>query len=216
MLNKIDSILFDLDGTLWETLDTSCASANEVLQKLNLDIVVTKEQVCQGMGKNFEECSQIYLPTLEKEKRANVMKKMLETNTNNLNKIGGNLYDNLEETLRKLKSNYKLYIVSNCCDGYIEAFLNTSHLGKYFDDYIAAGKHNISKSEAILRIIKKYNLKGAIYFGDTYKDYEASREANIPFVQAKYGFGEDLKTEYSVNKIEELAELLKISEKMSN
>lgn len=205
---KIDSILFDLDGTLWETLDTSCKSANEVLKKLNLDITVTKEQVCQGMGKNFEECSQIYLPTLEKEKRTSVMKQMLETNTKNLSKLGGNLYDDLEETLERLKQNYKLFIVSNCCDGYIEAFLSTSHLEKYFNDYIAAGKYNISKSEAILRMIEKHNLKNPIYLGDTYKDYEASKEADIAFVQAKYGFGEDLKTEYSVNKIEELPDLV--------
>lgn len=208
MLNKIDSILFDLDGTLWETLDTSYISANEVLENLELDIRVTKEQICKGMGKNFEECTQIYLPTMEKEKAAIVMRKMLETNTKNLSKIGGNLYEGLEETLKVLKKRYKLYIVSNCCDGYIEAFLGTSHLENYFDDYIAAGKYNISKSEAILRIIKKYNLNRPIYFGDTYKDYEASKEAEIPFIQAKYGFGEDLKTEYSVNKIVELPNLL--------
>ncbi len=208
MTNKIDSILFDLDGTLWETLETSYISANEVLKNMNIDVRVTKEQICNGMGKNFEECTKIYLPTLDKENAETIMRQMLETNTKNLSKIGGNLYDGLEETLKILKEKYKLYIVSNCCDGYIEAFLDTSKLGKYFDDYIAAGKYNISKSEAILKMIEKHNLKNSIYFGDTYKDFEASKEADIPFIQAKYGFGEDLKTEYSVNKIVELPNFL--------
>lgn len=38
---------------------------------------------------------------------------------------------------------------------------------------------------------------------------EASKIANIPFIQAKYGFGEDLETEYYINSIEELPKVIK-------
>lgn len=209
MINKkIDSVLFDLDGTLWETLDASCISANKTLKELDIPITITKEQVFQGMGKTFEECAKIYLPTLEKEKQEFILNKIFKNNTKNLSKIGGNLYENLEVTLEKLNKNYKLYIVSNCCDGYIEAFLETSHLEKYFEDYIPAGKYRIKKSEAITRIINKHNLQAPIYFGDTFKDYEASMEAGIPFVQAIYGFGESLGTKYEVDTISKLPEIL--------
>lgn len=53
-------------------------------------------------------------------------------------------------------------------------------------------------------MIKDNKLSNAIYVGDTKKDFEASKEANVSFVQAKYGYGEDLKTEYSINEISEL------------
>ena len=60
-----------------------------------------------------------------------------------------NVYQNLENILIKLKEKYKLAIVSNCADGYIEAFLNSSGLAKYFDDYLPAGKYRLEKGEAI-------------------------------------------------------------------
>ena len=98
--------------------------------------------------------------------------------------------------------------MSNCDAGYIEAFLESSNLSEYFDDFLAASKHNITKSEAIKRIIEKNFIKSAVYVGDTLRDLVAAKHINIDFIQAKYGFGEDLESKYSINKITELPELL--------
>ena len=128
-----------------------------------------------------------------------------EVNIKRLRTYGGNVYKNLQLTLEILINNYDLYIVSNSGHSkYIEAFLISSGLGKYFKDYIAASEQNLSKADAIKLIIKKYNLDKYVYVGDTLKDMEASNEAKVPFIQAKYGFGKDLKTEYYINSIEEL------------
>ena len=102
-----------------------------------------------------------------------------------------------------------MYIVSNSAEKrYIEAFLNSSDTRKYFKDYIAASSLNISKSAAITKVVNEYGLEKAVYIGDTILDLEAANESKIPFIQAKYGFGNDLNTKYYINKISELPELL--------
>ncbi len=126
-----------------------------------------------------------------------------------MKKYGGNIYEGLENTLKKLNKKYDLFIVSNTDNKeYIEAFIETSKLNDYFKDYIAASELKISKSEAIKKIIKENNISKSIYVGDTIKDYEATLLAGVPFIQAKYGFGKDLKTTYYINSIEELPNVI--------
>ena len=51
-------------------------------------------------------------------------------------------------------------------------------------------------------------LKNAVYVGDTVKDEEASKNAGIKFIYAKYGFGKNVKAQYSINSINELPDVL--------
>ena len=127
-MRKIEMIIFDLDGTLWETMETTCKSANEIMKKHNIKHEITKETVSNTMGCNFEESARNYMPDLEKEERMGLMKEITDLNSKKLAEEGGNLYPHLEETLRKLKKKYKLAIVSNCGANYIESFLESSRL----------------------------------------------------------------------------------------
>lgn len=58
-------------------------------------------------------------------------------------------------------------------------------------------------------MIKDYSLDKYVYVGDTIKDFEATKIAKVPFIQARYGFGKDLKTEYYINSFTEIPELVK-------
>lgn len=205
---KFEMIIFDLDGTLWETEKITYKCANAVLRKYNINQEITMNVIRDSMGSTFEECAKNYMPNIEKSERERIFEVMLNLNAKILEEFGGNVYKNLKETLEKLKNKYKLAIVSNCADGYIESFLSSSNLEEYFDDYMAAAKFKVSKAEAITEVIKRNNITNAIYVGDTLKDFEATKIANIDFIQAKYGFGENLQTKYSIDDIVELPELL--------
>lgn len=197
-------ILFDLDGTLWEVIDATYESANEVAKKHNLK-EVTRQTVCNTFGLNSRDSAKSYFPYLEIEEAEAMLNEISSVNVKRLEKYGGNVYKNVESTLTRLIENYEIYIVSNSGHKtYIEAFLTSSGLEKYFKDYIAASEQKLSKSEAIKKVIKEYELTKYVYVGDTAKDLEASNDAEVPFVQAKYGFGEDLKTKYFINDISEL------------
>ena len=206
---KFDMIIFDLDGTLWETEDCTYKSVNEILKKYNTNEEITLETVRKTMGCTFAETAEYFMPYFDKEKREMILKEMLDFNNERLIEIGGNLYPKLEETLKKLNEKYRLTIVSNCADGYIEAFLDTSKLGKYFDDFIAAAKMKVTKAEAIKKIMERNNIDSAIYVGDTQKDLDASQGAGIDFIHAKYGFGKIEKNPiYKVYTIEQLPVLI--------
>ena len=209
MENKeIDAIIFDLDGTLWNTVD-SCLKATSFVKEEHSDITrdVTKEQIESAMGKTSDEIVNIYYGYLPREKGEEYANEAFNKNVENLLKEGGTLYPNTRDTIIKLSKKYKLYIVSNCVKGYIESFLNTSGLKDYFSDYESYGNTLLSKGENIKLVIKRNNLKNPIYVGDTKGDMEASNYAGIPFVYAEYGFGKVEVFDYKINDISELLNL---------
>ena len=126
MKKELDMLIFDLDGTLWETTDTTYETIKEVVKEYNIPYEITRETVTKTMGCTYEQSAKNYFPDYEEEKRYKMFDIFLETNSKKLFDIGGNVYPNLENILIKLKEKYKLAIVSNCVDGYIEAFLNSS------------------------------------------------------------------------------------------
>lgn len=202
-------IIFDLDGTLWEVIDSTLESANIIARKYNIP-KISKNTICNVFGLNKVDSAKLYFPNVKPELRLKLMDEIAVLNIDNLKQNGGNVYKNLEETLIKLQNSYEMYIVSNTAETeYIEAFLESSNLKKYFKEWIAASSLNISKGEAIKKVIKENGIEKAIYVGDTIKDLEAANIANITFIQARYGFGEKLDTKYYINDISELPNIVK-------
>jgi len=108
-----------------------------------------------------------------------------------------------------LKKSYTLYIVSNCQDGYIQAFLNYHKMWDYFEDFECSGKTGRFKGENIKLIIDRNNLDKAIYVGDTQGDLNAANFALIPFVYASYGFGVIDRDAISINGFSEIEIVVK-------
>lgn len=200
-----DGIIFDLDGTLWDTVDICLETLEEIKSKYpDITKKITREQVKSSMGKSFDEIVKIYYDYLPEQKAINYAKEAFNKNIENLLEKGGKLYTNTKNTIINLSQNYKLFVVSNCIEGYIESFFKTSELGNYFKDYESNGKTGLSKGENIKLVMERNNLKNAIYVGDTIKDKEAADYAKIPFVYASYGFGIVDKYDFKINDIREL------------
>ena len=206
-MDKI-GIIFDLDGTLWDTVKTTYKAANDIAKENNLK-EVTVETVINGMGKVKEYNAKNYYPEVELDKGLKLLDQSSDKNTYYLKRKEAIIYPDVEKTLQELSKKYDLYIVSNCFDNdYINTF--KSYLDVIFKDFVATGTLNINKAEGIKLIIKRNNLDKAIYVGDTILDYDSSKEANIPFIYAKYGFGNIDKYEYSINDIKELINVIPI------
>ena len=184
-------IIFDLDGTLCDSSESVVKSWNEVIDSYKeINYKMTVEAMRGYMGKTIDEIARLFLYNVSKEKRSEIMKKCCLHEQEYIAKKGGVLYPKVEETLMNLSSNYKLFIVSNCQDGYIEAFYEYHKLNCYFTDYENPGRTGKLKGENIKMIIERNHLKSSVYIGDTQGDYNATKIADIPFIHAKYGFGE--------------------------
>jgi phosphoglycolate phosphatase len=204
----LDSIIFDLDGTLWDPRKTVVFAWNKVIE--NHDKVkkeLTSQQLKETMGLQMHEIGKMLFPELEEKEREQFLNTCSEVEKKHLRENGGNLYDNVEKVLGALAKKYKLFIVSNCQHGYIEAFYEYHRLEKHFIDYENPGRTGLSKGENIKLIIERNQLKQPVYVGDTDGDRKSAQDAGIPFVYARYGFGEASNYDYVIDSIEEMNEL---------
>lgn len=202
-------IIFDLDGTLWDSTEQVVKAWNHVLKESNeSDYRMTVEDLKNLMGKTIKEIASIVLNDLTEQRAFEIIKRCCAIEQIYLEKHGGILYPDLEETLSELTKNYSLYIVSNCQEGYIETFLKYHKLEMFFDDYESHGRTSLLKGENIKLIIERNKLDKAVYVGDTQGDCDAAKLAGIPFIHAKYGFGNIREGSCFINNINELPKLI--------
>lgn len=203
-------LIFDMDGTLWDSAENVATSWTETITKNGYNRPeITKEDIMSVMGKTMNVIADILFADLPEEERYQLLDECGKNENAYLVKHGGNLYPELEETLKKLKEKYHLYIVSNCQAGYIEAFLDFYGFGKYFEDIECYGNNLKQKGFNIKLLAERNNLSDAYYIGDTQGDYDATMEAGLKFIHAKYGFG-TINTEVpELNSFKELPQLLK-------
>ena len=122
-------IIFDLDGTLWDSSEGVSKTWSLVLNKYDYERKeVTVEDLHICMGKQLDEIGEILFPNLSSEVRKNLMHECCTLENEYLGEHGGKLYLKVEETLKELSKKYKLFIVSNCQDGYIECFFKAHKL----------------------------------------------------------------------------------------
>lgn len=202
-------IIFDLDGTLWETIEATYEATNIVISKQEKLKPITKQTIIKGMGLSTIENAKNYMPYVSIEDGIKYMKEISEKTSEIINKDNVTIYDGVDETIKKISKKYKLGIITNNRDEYAKAFLNISNLNEYFIDYMGAASYDITKGEAIKQMVQKHKEKENYYVGDIKKDMEATEYAGIEFIHAKYGFEPSLKTKKYIKNIKELPQILK-------
>ena len=198
-------IIFDMDGTLWDSAANVAKAWNIAIEKDgSVEKKLTGADIQAVMGRTMDAIADIIFPSLEKEKRMQLLRLCCETENEYLREHGGVLYPNLEQTLTALKEDYPLYIVSNCQKGYIEAFLDYYGFWKYFTDIECYGNNLKSQGDNIRLLADRNHLEQAVYVGDIQGDYDSSCQAGVGFIHASYGFGT---IDADVPKIASISEL---------
>lgn len=208
---NIDSIIFDLDGTLWNPCEMVVKAWKKVCLGYGFnDTPMDIEVLHSVMGLQIKQIGEMLFPQLDEVTVSKLLYECCELEKEYLLKEGGVLYPNLEKILENLTREFSLFIVSNCESGYIETFLKHHGLGHFFKDIECAGNTQKSKGENIKLIIERNNLNAPIYVGDTTSDCSASKLAGIPFVYASYGFGhvDDDEYDYVIKEIAQLEQLI--------
>lgn len=207
----MDSIIFDLDGTLWDACKTLTKPWTETLNNHGVNKILTHSDLASIMGMDVSGIAKTFMPELDEKTRVEIAYKACNAEIPYLKKFGGTLYPELESTLNTLSQKYKLFIVSNCEEDYINAFWDFHGLKKYFTDAEYIGRTGKPKADNIKIIIDRHALKSPVYVGDTEMDMKASNANNIPFIFASYGFG---KCENYVAKLNKISDLPKITENL--
>lgn len=199
------AIIFDLDGTLWDSTGCACSIWNRVFDKHpEVPFRMTQDLVASLMGKTMEETGDSLFPDMAVVQRRKIVDDFGLEEVSYLNENGAILYDGIEQTLDALKCRYNLYIVSNCQDGYVPAFLHAHKMESRFKDIEMSGRTGMDKGRNIKFLMERNRIRRAVYVGDTEGDEKASRYAGIPFIWAKYGFGEAVAPDAIIRSITDL------------
>lgn len=188
-----DSVIFDMDGTLWDSTPEVAMAFNKVLREKypHLSYDVTAEKLRSLFGLPLDVIAVKLFTGIDEEYAKEIIRECCEYECEYLAEKGARLYDGLEETLKTLSSRYKLAIVSNCQEGYVQCFFKVNpQLEQYFTDYEYEGRTKKSKAENIRLVVERNNFKNPVYVGDTQKDADSAKEAGVAFIFARYGFGD--------------------------
>ena len=190
MSEKKKGILFDLDGTLWDSAEGVALSWNRALERMGRPERLDVAGVHGVMGRTMDAIARAVFPHETQEEASRLLDVCILEENAYLLEHGGTLFEGLEETLKRLKAEgYFLAVVSNCQEGYIEAFTAYHRLERYFSDSENFGRTGCGKSHNIRLVVERNHLDAAVYVGDTQGDFDATMEAGLPFIHAAYGFG---------------------------
>ncbi|MBQ1492336.1 MAG: HAD family hydrolase [Blautia sp.] len=185
----MDSLIFDVDGTLWDSTFIVAKAWNDyLLAEDGKDYHITDVTLKGLFGRLLIDIAKVLFPDKPYAEQERLIDECCQKEHEALIATPAPLYPGMEETLRALSEKIPLFIVSNCQAGYIEVFLEGTGTEKYFTDHLCPGDSGKAKADNILLIKEKHHLSSPFYVGDTQGDFTACKEAGVPFIHVNYGF----------------------------
>jgi phosphoglycolate phosphatase len=204
-----ESLIFDIDGTLWDSRQLVAEGYNIQLNAEGLShLCVTAEDLRPLFGKVMTEIADVILASIDPSERYELMERCMKTENDYLFANECNIgYPGVKETLAELAKKHRLFIVSNSQCGYPELCIEKLGLGDYIQGHMCFGDTGTSKGKTIRTLMERHNITDCIYIGDTQGDLEACREAGIPFIFCGYGLGQAESWDAKIDAIEQLLDM---------
>lgn len=189
---KVEAVIFDVDGTLWNTTDLVAKGWNRGIAEVGVEReAITGADLRREFGKPMNAIMDSLFAKEDEETKAKLLEVCCKYEQAVLDELEDDiLYPGVREVFETLSKKCKIAIVSNCHSGYIELFMRKNGFESYVLDKECYGDTLLSKGENIKMLMERNGIKDAIYVGDTMGDYKAATQAGLPFVFVTYGFGE--------------------------
>ncbi len=214
---KFDTVIFDLDGTILDTLEDLSDSVNFALTKNDLptrNIEEVRSFVGNGIRLLIERAVPENTETSIIDNCFNDFKVHYKSNSTNKTKP----YDGITEVLNDLKnSGVKLALVSNKADFAVQGIIE-----KYFPHifHFATGeKEGVRRKpypDSVLATMEYLDSdkNNTVYIGDSEVDVETARNCGIPCVGVTWGFRDkavlsELNPEYIIDETKQIIDILK-------
>jgi phosphoglycolate phosphatase len=190
-MGKYKAVIFDMDGTLLDTLEDISDSVNYALSSLGFplrDISEIRNYVGNGVIRMMELSVPNGLQNPRFNDALNLFREHYAKNCRNKT----HLYAGITELLQFLyERRYKAAVISNKYDAVVQE-LNDCYLSKYMA--VAIGeKESVSRKPAADMLILALNRLGttadeAVYVGDSEVDIETAKNAGVDCISVTWGF----------------------------
>lgn len=209
-------MIFDLDGTLIDTLEGITIAVNKFLKYKNINLEYSKDTIRTFIGNGAE----LLFKRFMKDNSYNDKDYELFLKFYRDNQKYSVLFKNVDVTLQELnKKNIKLFILSNKPDELLQTLIPSLLKDIKFEYIQGQDKNYPIKPDVTLlneKIIKKYNLNinNGFYVGDSYVDVLTGKNANLKTILVTYGYGkleDSLKynPDYIIDDFKDVLEIIK-------
>ena len=179
-----ETIIFDFDGTIADTLSAIVRLVNEHAPEFNIKPLGDKDvEELRGMS-NLDIIKRYRIPLFK-------VPSMVLNAQKELHKRIGEvpIFPGIKDLILDLKSrSFRLGILTSNSAENVLKFLRTKGLDVF--DFIHSEQNFFGKNWALLHLLKKHGLKKetTIYVGDEVRDIEACQKVGIPIIAVSWGF----------------------------
>ncbi|MGG0419550.1 HAD hydrolase-like protein [Priestia aryabhattai] len=219
----LQSLIFDMDGTLFQTdkiLEISLDDTFNHLRTLNRwDASTPIDKYREIMGVPLPKVWEALLPNHSDEIRKYTDAYFLNRLVENIRNGKGALYPNVKETFSFLKeNNCSIYIASNGLKDYLKAIVDYYDLNNWVTETFSIQQiQTLDKGDLVKTIIKKYDIKSAAaVVGDRLSDINAAKDNNLLAVGCNFDFAQAEELAQADVVINDLIELRNIVTKINN
>ena len=207
-----DSLIFDMDGTLWDAVDSYCKIWDRTFADCGIEHApVTREELLRLMGRHLEDIIAVLAPSLAGD--TGFLEHLDANERSMMPVLSGKFYPGVRETIAALAPGRKLFMVSNCGSHGLSNFINLAGIAPYITEALSHGGTGKTKAENIAQLIHSYNLRSPYYVGDTQGDADAAHSAGARMIYCRYGFGTVTEPDITIDCFKELNDIVVIHNK---
>ena len=213
---KYNSVVFDLDGTLLDTLGDLRDSVNFALKKNNLPERTT-EEIRSFVGNGIRLLIELSVPQNTPLEITDKCFQDFKEHYKNHSAILTKPYDDIIDLMKTLKSKgIKIAVVSNKADFAVKTLMEDYFSGLYDCAYgERAGVPRKPEPDGVLDAIREMGseIENTVYIGDSEVDVITSKNAKLPCIAVTWGFRdrevlENLNPEYIVDSPSDILRII--------
>ncbi|MDU0459282.1 MAG: HAD-IA family hydrolase [Geobacteraceae bacterium] len=189
---NLKSVLFDLDGTLVDSLEDLTDAVNHVRHEFALP-PLTPSAVCRMVGKGALNLLRQALPDLGQDEIGRALRLFLDYNEKHI-ADKSRLYPGVAEMLADLqRRGIRLAVISNKNEALSRLILKSLEIDDYFESVSGGDTFPEIKPSPLplLRVIERQGVlpQECVMVGDSINDIQAGNLAGIATVGCSWGYG---------------------------
>lgn len=137
IVTKPDALVLDMDGTLWDAVDTYTLCWNKAFEEVGVSTVLRREELLKLMGTPIDEIMRVITPGMTSEDREKFVARVHEIEARELPVRGGRLFDGVKVGIERLSTIYRLFLLSNCEKGELQIFAKFAEIEEWISGSIS-------------------------------------------------------------------------------